>query len=103
MEAENILTDHVDALGLRIHPVLFKGRFWLIAAAKSDTGQVAGEGIVPDIDHLLGIIGPRNAPFQPLPADRNIPQTAFNEAFYFVHAKIGQNKGANAESFSCRS
>src|SRR4051812_8049967 len=76
MEARNIFPDHM-CIG---RPVAGK---LLSIVGKTNSGQVVGEGIKPDIDHLFGIVWYRNAPiFQPwtdLARDRKISQPLANK------------------------
>src|SRR5207237_9777833 len=54
----------------------------------SDAGDVVGQGIDPDIHHMLGVIWHLDAPIERRARDRQIPQTALDEADDLVAARI---------------
>ena len=84
MEPDDILAYHVKIGG----PILAEFRAAAFRLAKTDARQVSGKGVVPDVEHLLGIVRPGYTPLDPLAADGNIAQTAFHETLHFVTAKV---------------
>ena len=73
VEADNLLADHVH-IG---RPVFLEAS---CASACDEPypmrGDVVGQRIQPDVDHMLGIVGHRNAPGERAAADGKIAQPA---------------------------
>src|SRR6516162_3730258 len=96
VEAQNVFADHVNDFSWTTfcsHPVFLK----ILAspfAFEPDAGEVAGKRVVPDVDHLLVVSGPRNAPLQSPAADGDVTQAAFDEACHFVPAEVRLDEGS---------
>src|SRR5579872_5089852 len=89
MEPQDILADHVHEFARRvIAPVLLESCVAMLAACVTDTRHISGEGVVPDVKDLLGIVRPGNAPLDAFAADGNVVQAAPDEALDLVHAEI---------------
>ena len=81
MEAHNFFADHVHIGRPVAFQLLLVRR---IVGAKANRGHVIGQRIEPDVDHVLGIAGHRNAPLERRAADRKIAQSAAHESDHFV-------------------
>ena len=90
MEPDNVLADHVK-VGRPPFPKPFVISPLLVVVSirgKINARQIAGQGVVPDVKHLLGIIRPRHAPLDAFAADRDIAQTAPHETLHLITAEV---------------
>ena len=86
VEAQNFLADQVQ-IG---RPHLLKLKF---VVAITHAAHVAGQRVVPDIDHVLVIVGPGDTPFYRCAADGKIAQPALHEGDHLVAARLRLNEG----------
>src|SRR6185312_1965083 len=85
MEADDILAEHMCPVGILL-PIMLIERAVVAIAQRRD---VVAERIVPDVDHLRGVAGNRDAPAVGAlarPRDAEILQAAPDEAEYLVLA-----------------
>ena len=84
VEAHDLLADHVHVGG----PVLARTSWLSVVGAVAERGDVIGQRIEPDINHMLGIVGHRNAPVERGAADRKIAQAAAHKGNHFVAPRL---------------
>ena len=90
VEPNDFFADHVQVgRPIFLEPWI---RFAARAFTVADAGHVAGERVVPDVENVLGIAGPGDAPFDGFAADRDVFEAAFHEAADFVEAEIRLNE-----------
>ena len=73
VEADDLLADQMQLRG----PVFLALQ---LVVAVADAAQIAGERVVPDVDDVLGIVRPGQAPLHGLAADGDIAQPGFDKA-----------------------
>src|SRR5580704_6282974 len=79
METNNFLADHVDVS----RPVLLERLLRAgVSRAISDRGEVISQSVEPDVNHMLRVVGHRDAPGKGRAAERN----------YFVAARLRPNE-----------
>src|SRR3979411_311717 len=61
---------------------------WGVLVGKSDAGDVVGQGVDPDIHDVLWIAGNLDAPIERGARNRQISQSAFDEADNLVLARV---------------
>ncbi len=81
MEAHNLFPDHVHA-----GPVFFV--LALVFLSVSERRNVVRQRVEPDINHVLGIVGHRDAPGERAAADGEIAQAAAHERNHFVAPRL---------------
>src|SRR6476646_2659606 len=81
MESEDVFPDQMDGGPELIEP---DARPLLIAVTQS--GDVVGKGVEPDVHHMVLVIRDRNAPCNraSLPTDREVLQTSSNERQHLI-------------------
>ena len=85
MEANDLLADQMELRG----PILLPLQ---LVVAVADAAQIAGERVVPDVDDVLGIVRPGQAPLHGLAADGDIAQAGLDEALHLVAAEGGPDE-----------
>ena len=85
MEANDFLADQMKLRG----PILFPLQF---VVAVTNAAQITGERVIPDVNDVLGIVRPGQAPLHGLAADGNVAQACFDEALDFVAAEGGTDE-----------
>src|SRR5580704_4286450 len=89
METNNFLADHVDVS----RPVLLERLLRAgVSRAISDRGEVISQSVEPDVNHMLRVVGHRDAPGKGRAADRQVAQTGADERNYFVAARLRPNE-----------
>ena len=86
MEAHNFFADHVH-VGGPVFVVLA-----LIRRAIAEGGDVVGERIEPNVDHVLGIARHGDAPGKCAAADGEIAQASFDKGEHFVAPCFGADE-----------
>src|SRR3954447_25788 len=59
---------------------------------KADAADVVGQGIDPDVHHMIGVAGYLDAPVEGGARDRQILEPAFDKTYYFGPAGIGTDE-----------
>src|SRR6202048_4454107 len=59
---------------------------------ESNAGDVVGQGVHPDIHDMVGVAGNLDAPVERGSGNRQVSQSAFDEADDFVLARVGANE-----------
>ena len=77
VEAHDLFANHVHA-----GPIFFV--LAGVCLAVSEGGDVVGQRVEPDVDHVLGIVRHRDAPGERAAADRKIAQAAAHKRQHFV-------------------
>ncbi len=85
VKADDVLADDVH-IGRPVAPVR------IAFIGKADAGDVVGQGVEPDIHDMLGIVRDLDAPVECGPRNRQISQSAFDEADNFVPARVGADE-----------
>ena len=85
VETDDIFPHEVNIGG----PVFFKA---FIAFGVAESGDVVGESVQPDIDHMLGIVGYGDAPGEGSAADADIFQPLLDEVDHFIATGYGLNE-----------
>src|ERR1700733_2165447 len=70
-------------------PIFFPLEFII---AITNPRHISRERVVPDVDDVLFVAGPRNAPLNRSPADGKVAQAAAYERHHFVASRFGLNK-----------
>src|SRR4029077_186919 len=84
MKTNDLFAHGVKHEGLRIRPEFLELLAVVDSVHKSGGGYVAGKRVVPHVEDVFGITGPRNSPLDRLAADRNVLESCIDKAFYFV-------------------
>ena len=96
VEAEDVLADEVDAR----RPELVVPR--LVIAAETERRDVVGQGVEPDIDHVVLVAGVGDAPLERGAGDGQILEPAFDKADDLVVPALGRMHSGLARYHSSR-
>ena len=88
MKAKNVFSDDVrDRLGGL--PELVVERGFAFFGWSAERAHVVHQGVEPDVDDVLGVVGHRDTPAEARPRDRQIAQPLFDERLHFVETRFG--------------
>ena len=85
MEANDLLADQMELRG----PIFFPLQ---LIVAIADAAQIAGERVVPDVDDVVGIVRPGQAPLDGFAADGDIAQAGLDKTLHLVAAEGGADE-----------
>ena len=88
MEAQDVLADHVQVGGPEFLEIVAS----LFTFCVTHAGHVARERVIPDVNHLIGIIRPWDTPLQSPATDRDVSEAALDEADHFIAPVFGLHK-----------
>ena len=86
VEPDDVLADHVQ-IGGPVPPEQLG-----VGVGKADAGQVVGQRVDPDVHHVIGMVGDRHAPVERRAGDRQVAQTAGDEADHLVAPDVGPDE-----------
>ena len=86
VEADDVLADEMHVR----RPPAPEG--FVVAAPEAERRDVVRQRIEPDVDDVIGIAGPRDAPGDRRSGDGEIFQTLLHEGAHFVEAALRENE-----------
>ena len=86
VEPDDVLADHVQIGGPEPPEQLRVG------VGEADAGQVVGQRVDPHVHHVVGMVGHRHAPVERGARDRQVAQSAGDEADHLVAPHVGPDE-----------
>ena len=88
VKADDVLPDEVEPLGGPL-PVALVG---LSVVGKAERRDVVAEGVDPDVEDVIGLLGNGNPPLHPGPADGEVLEALADHAQDLVLSRLGPNE-----------